>query len=93
MERLSPGVGLAGGRPFVMSAVPPDLFERMARLDRFCEVQVSSVYSGQRRTGWKVRISRRDTPTTLPLVTFGASLRAALEDAVIQADALGWLDS
>lgn len=77
----------------MMAGVPPDLFERLAWLDRVCEVQLSSTYSGQSRTGWKVRIVRRDSPGTLPIVTIGSRLREVLEESLAKADALGWFDT
>lgn len=72
--------------------IPPEIFERMSRLNRDHDIELRSTYSGDTRTGWRVRVAPRDNNVTLPIVVFGPRLREVLEEALVRADAMGWMD-
>lgn len=69
----------------------PDLWTRFAKLDRCCTVTFMSTFEGDLRTGWQVKLTRQDSDAARPIVTRGATLSEAMEDALHLADAMGWL--
>jgi hypothetical protein len=74
------------------SVAPPDLWSKLARLDRTCDVQMLCVFDGDQRRGMRVRArpKRWGKPDTIEAEA--PSLAAALSEVIVQAEALGWLD-
>jgi hypothetical protein len=68
----------------------PDIWNRLARLESRCTVTIISTFTGDQRTGWQVKLRRRNGDGAA-IRTQGATLLHVLEDAIHQADALGWL--
>src|SRR5687768_941206 len=71
----------------------PDLFTRLAQLSINSEIQISSAFGGQARRGWRVKVTMRGCPDSTPIIARGTSLVEALDQAITEADAMGWLHS
>lgn len=74
-----------------VSGVHPDLWNRLARLQRVCDVRITSTFDGDLRTGWQVRATLRNSPGTPPLIIREAGLVRAMDELVHRVDAMGWL--
>jgi len=74
---------------------PPDIWERVARLDATCHVAVHSLYlddhRGEPTRHWEVVIRRRGGPEGEPPVSVRRrGLLEAIEAALIEAEVKGW---
>jgi hypothetical protein len=70
---------------------PPDIWERVARLDATCHVAVHSLYlddlRGEPARHWEVVIRRRGAPESEPAVTIRRrALVEAIEAALLEAE-------
>jgi hypothetical protein len=73
-----------------MDTLLPDLWTRLARIDRCCDIVAMSLMVGHQRHGWIVRVYQRnhDKP---PLVEMrGSSLVGPLAAAVLAVEQRGW---
>jgi len=70
---------------------PPDLWERLALLDRCCHVVIENITfrSGDRAERWSVTVSPRARQAT-PLQLKGARLVETLHRAVQEAERRAW---
>jgi hypothetical protein len=83
--------GGADGGCAVNEAIESGIWLRLARLDTCCELRVFSTAGGDPPRVWVAEMHNRHEPSRDPLRVSAAKLRQVLLQAVLLAEAQGWM--